>query len=103
MYEISKQERQTMEALDFPIAIYQRRRHFVKTLLVSDGFCDLFHLAREELIRDLDESMFLYVHPDDKGKLYENAQKFWRHESFYKSMFRVKIPGNDDYHIFLSL
>lgn len=101
MYEISKQERQTMEALDFPIAIYQRRSHFVKTLLVSDGFCDLFHLTREELIRDLDESMFLYVHPDDKGKLYENAQKFWRHESFYKSMFRVKIPGSDDYHIFL--
>jgi hypothetical protein len=41
-YEFTAEEREIMEGLKVPFAVYQFIDRHVVTLILSDGFCDLF-------------------------------------------------------------
>lgn len=74
-----------------------------KTLLVTDELCRLLRISREDLIANLDKSMFGFVHPDDIGRMAYFGKNFAAHtDEKYDVFFRWKTPKMEDYHIFHS-
>ena len=72
-------------------------------MLVTDELCRLLRISREDLIANLDKSMFGFVHPDDIGRMAYFGKNFAAHtDEKYDVFFRWKTPKMEDYHIFHS-
>ncbi len=72
-YEFDAQQRALMEQLQMPFAIYQFIDKRVVTLILSDGFCELFgYTDRALAYQDMDHDMYKDTHPDDTARIAEN-------------------------------
>lgn len=70
---------------------------------MTDELCRLLRISREDLIANLDKSMFGFVHPDDIGRMAYFGKNFAAHtDEKYDVFFRWKTPKMEDYHIFHS-
>ena len=69
-YSFSTEKRAALESLRQPFAVYQFIDKRVVTLILSDGFCELFGYAdREEAVYDMDHDMYKDTHPlCDRGR-----------------------------------
>ncbi|GHV98037.1 sensor domain-containing phosphodiesterase [Lactobacillus nasalidis] len=102
--EFSEQRRKDYEALPTGMAIYQVIDGKIKTLLVTDKLCEMLKISREDLVANLDKSMFGFVHPDDVGRMAYFGKKFAAHsDEKYDVFYRWKTPNMDDFHIFHSV
>lgn len=101
--KFTEQQRKDYEQLPTGMAIYQIIAGKPKTLLVTDELCRLLQISREDLIANLDKSMFGFVHPDDIGRMAYFGKNFAAHKGEkYDVFFRWKTPKMEDYHIFHS-
>ena len=75
-YEFNEIERNILESLGTPMAIYQCLDKKVVTLLVTDGLCKLMGADRQTVIELLDNDMYRDTHPDDKARVADAALKF---------------------------
>lgn len=101
--KFTEQQRKDYEQLPTGMAIYQIIAGKPKTLLVTDELCKLLRISREDLIANLDKSMFGFVHPDDIGRMAYFGKNFAAHtDEKYDVFFRWKTPKMEDYHIFHS-
>ncbi|MCI1231215.1 MAG: GGDEF domain-containing phosphodiesterase [Lactobacillus delbrueckii] len=101
--KFTEQQRKDYEQLPTGMAIYQIIAGKPKTLLVTDELCRLLRVSREDLIANLDKSMFGFVHPDDIGRMAYFGKNFAAHtDEKYDVFFRWKTPKMEDYHIFHS-
>ncbi|GHN54978.1 bifunctional diguanylate cyclase/phosphodiesterase [Lactobacillus delbrueckii] len=101
--KFTEQQRKDYEQLPTSMAIYQIIDGKAKTLLVTDELCRLLRISREDLIANLDKSMFGFVHPDDIGRMAYFGKNFAAHtDEKYDVFFRWKTPKMEDYHIFHS-
>lgn len=101
--KFTEQQRKDYEQLPTGMAIYQTIAGKPKTLLVTDELCRLLRVSREDLIANLDKSMFGFVHPDDIGRMAYFGKNFAAHtDEKYDVFFRWKTPKMEDYHIFHS-
>lgn len=101
--KFTEQQRKYYEQLPTGMAIYQIIAGKPKTLLVTDELCRLLRISREDLIANLDKSMFGFVHPDDIGRMAYFGKNFAAHKGEkYDVFFRWKTPKMEDYHIFHS-
>lgn len=101
--KFTEQQRKDYEQLPTGMAIYQIIAGKPKTLLVTDELCRLLRISREDLIANLDKSMFGFVHPDDIGRIAYFGKNFAAHtDEKYDVFFRWKTPKMEDYHIFHS-
>lgn len=101
--KFTEQQRKDYEQLPTGMAIYQIIAGKPKTLLVTDELCRLLQISREDLIANLDKSMFGFVHPDDIGRMAYFGKNFAAHKGDkYDVFFRWKTPKMEDYHIFHS-
>lgn len=101
--KFTEQQRKDYEQLPTGMAIYQIIAGKPKTLLVTDELCRLLRISREDLIANLDKSMFGFVHPDDIGRMAYFGKNFAAHtDEKYDVFFRWKTPKMEDYHIFHS-
>lgn len=101
--KFTEQQRKDYEQLPTGMAIYQTIAGKPKTLLVTDELCRLLRISREDLIANLDKSMFGFVHPDDIGRMAYFGKNFAAHtDEKYDVFFRWKTPKIEDYHIFYS-
>ena len=65
-YEMPPQEKNALERLRQPFAIYQFVDKRVVTLVLSDGFCKLFgYDDPAKAYYDMDHDMYKDAHPDD--------------------------------------
>ncbi|AXI14953.1 hypothetical protein BC336_0860 [Lactobacillus delbrueckii subsp. bulgaricus] len=72
-------------------------------MLVTDELCRLLRISREDLIANLDKSMFGFVYPDDIGRMAYFGKNFAAHtDEKYDVFLRWKTPKMEDYHIFHS-
>lgn len=101
VYVFHDEERKLLESLPFALAVYQTVEGRVRTLLVSDGMCRLFHVQRKPLLTALDESMFQYLHPEDVSRIAYAGACFQKGEEGYSVRFRAKFPAMDAYRVFL--
>ena len=73
-YEFSKEARQALEGLQQAFAIYQFINKRVVTLVLSEGFLELFgYDNREEAVFDMDHDMYKDTHPDDVARIADAA------------------------------
>ena len=99
-YQLPPQEKSALERLRQPFAIYQFVDKRVVTLLLSDGFCDLFgYEDHAQAYYDMDNNMYKDTHPDDVARIANAAVRFATEGGRYEVIYRTKIKGGSDYRV----
>ena len=99
-YRFSEAERARLEACRVPLAIYQYLDGQVVTLILSDGFCELFgYEDRAEAYYDMDHNMYWSAHPDDLPRLSGAAKRFITGDGKYEIIYRTRIKRGSDFRI----
>ena len=97
-YVFSTLNRSVLEKLKQPFAVYQFVDKRVVTLLLSDGFLELFgYDKREEGIYDMDNDMYKDTHPDDVARIANAALEFAAGEGKYEVIYRTRKKNSSDY------
>lgn len=97
-YKFSEQERKIMEGLKQPFAVYQFVNKRVVTLVLSDGFCELFgYEDRDQAYYDMDHDMYKDAHPDDIVRIANAAVRFATEGGIYDVVYRTKVKNGRDY------
>ena len=94
MYQLSDQSRSALEGLSMPLALFQNIGEQNIPLLVSDGFCSLLGIGREQLMEEQRGSKFDRIHPDDVGNMSQAVRRFWRKDGNYDVLYRIRCAGN---------
>ena len=103
-YRFSDAERSRLEAARIPMAVYQFIDHRVMTLILSDGFCELFgYTNRTAAYYDMDRDMYREAHPDDVARVSEAAYYFATEGGKYEVVYRTRIKNSPDYRIIHAL
>ena len=83
---------------EVPIALYQLKNNHIKAAAVSKGLCELYGLPAAELKQLLDQDLFAGLYPDDQPGVQADLTSFInRDSSGYQSIYRIKLPGQEDY------
>ena len=90
-YRYNPAEMALMEKSLIPFAIYQFIDKRVVTLVLSEGFCRLFDLDREEAYSLMDHDMYRDTHPDDAGRIANAAFLFAMENAEYNVVYRSKV------------
>ena len=99
-YVFTDEQRALLEGLSQPIAIYQFLDKRVVTVLLSDGFREVFGYKNlEEAYFDMDNNMYKYAHPDDIARISEVAYRFATEDAAYEVVYRTKSKYLDEYRI----
>ena len=96
MFVFPDDMRKAYEAVPIPQVIYQFIDGKVVPLLVSDGFCRLVEMDREETMKLLAGGQFERIHPDDAGHVAHVSNGFAHHRGGYNVFFRAR--HGDGYH-----
>lgn len=76
LYQFSQEERRILEESFVPMAVYQAVDGRTVTLLVTDGFCELIGVCREDALRLMDDDMYARVFPEETDELVNAAVRF---------------------------
>ena len=99
-YEFTAEQRALLEGLSQPLAIYQFIDKRVATLILSDGFCDLFgYEDRAQAYYDMDNDMYVDTHPDDAARIADAAFRFATEGGTYEVIYRSKRKNASGYRI----
>ena len=99
-YEFSAEKRSALENLRQAFAVYQFIDKRVVTLLLSDGFLELFgYEDREEAVDDMDNNMYKDTHPDDVARIADAALQFATKGGKYEVIYRTKAKDDIGYKI----
>ncbi len=97
-YEFSKEARQALEGLQQAFAIYQFVNKRVVTLVLSEGFLELFgYDNREEAVFDMNHDMYKDTHPDDVARIADAAVNFATKGGKYEVVYRTRKKDSNDY------
>lgn len=97
-YIFSEEKRSALEHLRQPFAVYQFIDKRVVTLLLSDGFCDLFGFTdRANALYVMDNDMYRDAHPDDVARIANAAVQFATEGGKYEVIYRNRRKGSTDY------
>ncbi len=103
-YKFSEIEFSLMEKLKIPFAVYQFIDKRVVTLVLSEGFCNLFgYEDKSKAYYDMDNNMYVNVHPDDVARIADEAVIFALKDEGYDVFYRSKKANKDEYHIIHAL
>lgn len=99
MFRFPQQQQESMEKSVAPIAVYQFIDKHVVTLLLSQGFLELFGFTNhKDAYYVMDNNMYRDTHPDDISRIANEALKFATGEKpTYNVVYRSKLDG--EYHI----
>ncbi len=99
-YEFTPEQRVLLESLQIPFAVYQFLDKRVTTLLLSDGFCDLFgYENRNQALHEMDTDMYRETHPDDAARIADAAFRFATEDGIYDVVYRARRKGSPHYHM----
>ena len=74
-----------------PFAFYQFINQRVVTVLLTDGFMELFgYDDREKAYYDMDNNMYVDTHPDDIARIQDAAVRFATNDEEYNVIYRSK-------------
>ena len=90
-YEFDELKRSILEGSVVPMGIYQVVDGRVTTLLVSDGFCELFGCRdRQETLELMNRDPYWNVHPDDLQRVIDESAAFMGNDTPYNLVCRIK-------------
>ena len=99
MYLFSEKGRQALEQVSLPLVFFQNVDGQNVPLLVSDGFCSLLGITREQMLKEQRWSKFDRIHPEDAGRISEAVKSFWKKESNYDVIYRTRYADNTYHYI----
>ena len=89
-FEFDERTRAVLEGLKTPLAVYQFINNRVVTILLSDGFCELFgYTDKAQAYYDMDNDMYKYTHPDDAARAASEAYTFATKGGAFDSIYRT--------------
>lgn len=99
-YVFTEEQRALIEGRREPFAVCQFLEKSVATLVVSDGFCDLFgYENRTQAYSDMNQNMFKDVHPDDTGKFTNALLRFGIEGGKLEVLYRARKKDASGYKI----
>ena len=99
-YRLSEQERAILEGLQQPYAMYQLVDKRVATLILSEGFCELFgYTDKARAYHDMDTAMYKDVHPDDVARISNAAVQFATGAAGYEVIYRTRGKREGEYRV----
>ncbi len=99
MYQFSDKGRQALEHVSLPLVFFQDVDGQNVPLLVSDGFCNLLGITRDQMMNEQSRCKFDRIHPEDVGRISEAVHSFWKKESNYDVVYRVRYSDNTYHYI----
>ena len=82
------------------MAVYQFVDGRIITILLSDGFLDLFgYTDREQAVYDMDNDMYKDTHPDDRARISEAAMHFAVDGGKYEVIYRTRNHFVEGYNV----
>ncbi len=103
-YIFSEESRSVLEHLRQPFAVYQFIDKRVVTLLLSDGFCELFgYENRSDAVYDMDNDMYKDTHPDDIARIANAALQFATESGRYEVVYRTRKKNSAEYTVIHAL
>ena len=96
-YSFDEKSLAIIEKSCIPYTIFQLINNRAVSLAISDGFCDLFEISREEARDQLDNHIYDRDHPDDVARLGDAALSFATEGGEYNIVYRSLI--GDEYRI----
>ena len=97
-YEFNKESRELLESSVIPFAIYQFIDKRVVALIISDGFCKLFHFSdRSQAYDAMDNNMYSATFPSDIARISEAAYRFATVGGKYDVVYRTRRADGGDY------
>lgn len=95
---LSVEERNILEKMTSAFLIAQVYQGKIKTLLVSDGLCDLYTLNRKKTIQYLDSGEYNNVHPDDRVWVKQKVASFYQNRMQSSNIiYRSSLFESDHY------
>ena len=99
-YRFTEEMRAAYESLKQPFAIYQFLNKRVVTLILSDGFCELFgYEDKARAYYDMDNDMYKDTHPDDAARIADAAFRFATEGGRYEVIYRTGRKDGSGYRI----
>ncbi len=99
-YQFDEKTFSELEKLRAPLAIYQFIDKRVVTILLSDGFCELFgYDDKAEAYLDMDNNMYKDTHPDDVARISDEAFRFATQGGEYEVVYRTLTKNRSEYKI----
>lgn len=99
-YCITEQLKSVYEGLQQPFAIYQFVNRRVVTIVLSDGFCELFgYDDKEQAYYDMDNVMYQDTHPDDVARVADAGFRFAEEGGSYEVIYRTRTKNFPGYKI----
>ncbi|MBR4555284.1 MAG: EAL domain-containing protein [Ruminococcus sp.] len=99
-FRFAELERSLLEKSSMPFAIYQFIDKRVVTLVLSQGFCELFgYDDTKEAYYDMDNNMYKDTHPDDAARIADAAFNFATAGGKYDVIYRSRMKDRSGYKI----
>ena len=99
-YEFTKEQRAFIEGMRIPFAVSQFLEKGVATLVVSNGFCEMFgYKDREQAYSDMNQNMFKDIHPDDTARFTHAILRFGAEGGRLDVLYRTKIRDVSGYKV----
>ncbi len=92
-YQFDDRTKTILEKSCIPYAIFQMVESRIIPLVVSDGFCDIFQIRREDAMDQLEHHIFDNDHPDDVARIGNAVLAFAKEGGDYDILHRSK-SGN---------
>lgn len=97
-YCFTDEVRSALEKLRQPFAVYQFIDKRVVTILLSDGFCELFgYDSRSDAVYDMNNNMYKDTHPDDIARISNAAVQFATEGGQYEVVYRSRTKDSAAY------
>ncbi len=99
-YQFEPTVMRELERLRVPLAVYQFLEKRVVTIMLSDGFCELFGFDdKNEAYYMMDNDMYRDAHPDDAPRIADEAFRFATEGGKYEVVYRTLTNRRDSYKI----
>ena len=99
-YQISSDVEHVLKSSCIPFAIYTFNNEKIKTLLITDGFCELFDLTEDQAYELMDNNMYKHCHPEDRAHIADLGVKFAKSgQEEYEAIYRNKSDKQNEYHV----
>ena len=99
-YVFDADQQKLLESMQMPFAIYQFINKRVVTLVLSDGFLDMFEYTdRNQAYYDMDNDMYKATHPDDVSRIANEAVRFATEGGTYEVIYRTETKTSSGYKI----
>ena len=99
MYQFTRESRNALERMALPLAFFQNTDGKNLPLLISDGFCSLLGIQREQVMQEQMGSKFERIHPEDVGRISQAVKDFWNKQDDYDVIYRVRQADNEYHYI----